>query len=180
MIDYVYELSIFPNGVDVEQLHNELMKAQLVYFDGLMFDGVATTVRCYEKLDADKLTRVMEIITTHDGGIFIRKMKEIDSWTQTLIASGFTFDGKRFSLSYAAQLKLNELYQIRDSLVYPVEVNTIDDLDCYNILNSEMFNDFYKTSVNALISYVNLGTLIKDRVRSAKTFDEINNIVVGE
>jgi hypothetical protein len=107
------------------------------------------------------------------------KMKAIDARTDELIAAGFTYADKSFSLSLAAQAKMMGTHQVKDdpALTYPINWNTINDDDVYAIANATDLNGFYLTGLGTYRTHVDGGTSLKDQVRAATTEAEVNAIV---
>jgi len=107
------------------------------------------------------------------------KFAEVDARTDELIASGFTFASKQFSLSQNAQSRLMGINQVRDdeNVVYPIKWNTIDDSDTYSIPDSATVLGFYLTAVGTYRTHVDSGTTLKDQVRAATTIAEVNAVV---
>lgn len=103
------------------------------------------------------------------------KFASIDTKTTALIGDGFSFAGKVFSLSLSAQSTYGGLYMIREepSLSFPVNVNTIDDLDVHPLANSEEIRSFYLSAVATYRAHLDDGTALKDLVRSALTTAEV-------
>lgn len=97
------------------------------------------------------------------------KVAAIDTRTADLIALGFAFGGKQFSLSMTAQSKIMGAHQIRDDVnfTYPVEWNTIDDLDAISIADSATLHSFYLTALGTMRSRLDSGTALKQQVRDA-------------
>jgi len=97
------------------------------------------------------------------------KISAIDSRTADLIGLGFTFGGKQFSLSMAAQSKIMGSHQIRDDVnfTYPVEWNTIDDADKLSIADSATLHGFYLTALGTMRTRLDSGTVLKQQVRDA-------------
>lgn len=107
------------------------------------------------------------------------KFASIDARTDELIASGFTFASKQFSLSQAAQSRLMGINQVRDdeNVTYPIKWNTIDDSDTYSIPDSATVLSFYLTAVGTYRTHVDSGTALKDQVRAATTVAEVDAVV---
>jgi len=107
------------------------------------------------------------------------KCDSIDYRTRQLIGEGFTYSGKTFSLSDAAQLKMSGLNQVRSeaAITYPVKANTIDDQDVYAIPDAATFLAFYLEGVTTLRGHVDSGTELKDQARAAATVAEVEAVV---
>jgi len=101
------------------------------------------------------------------------KFWEIDTRTEELIAMGFTFDGKIFSLSSNAQKYWVGLAVGKDILTYPLVVNTLDDSGTFSISDSMVALQMYATAMGAVKDHLASGTVLKDLVRAAATRDEV-------
>jgi hypothetical protein len=95
----------------------------------------------------------------------------IDKRTDQLIALGFTYAGKIFSLSANGQARLMGTNQIRNAsnLVYPIKWNTLDDTDVLLLNNAIDVLNFYLTAASTYRAHVDSGTALKDQVRAATT-----------
>jgi len=109
----------------------------------------------------------------------ICKCAGIDHRTLELIAQGFVFAGKTFSLSQAAQSRLLGINQVRDNpaVTYPINWNTIDDSDVYPVPDSATLFSFYLTAMGTYRAHVDSGTTLKDQVRAATTKAEVEAII---
>ncbi len=107
-----------------------------------------------------------------------RKFVSIDKRTGELIAAGFTFAGKQFSLSTNAQNTFTGLYAIRDepALSFPVKVNTLDDDGFVELTEPDDVRQFYLTAVSTYRAHLDAGTALKDAVRAATTSAELDAI----
>jgi hypothetical protein len=109
----------------------------------------------------------------------LAKCKEIDARTDELIAAGFTYDSKTFSLSQAAQSRLTGINQVRDdaAVTYPIVWNTLDDSDTLSIVDSAALLTFYLTAMGTYRTHVDSGTALKDDVRAATTIAAVDAVV---
>ena len=179
--EYPYSISQTKFGIiHTEQLHNELLEAGIPLFDGLTNDGEHLRVRCREALSEESLAQVTAVVSEHDGGVLIGTLKRVDLAVQTKIFQGFVFGGKTFSLSLAAQAKISGMYQLRDSITYPVRVNTINDQDTYDIHDTTTLTEFYLGSLRAIQVCLDLGVQLKDQVRAAKTLEDFRSIPIED
>jgi hypothetical protein len=107
------------------------------------------------------------------------KIRQIDDHTDALIAAGFTFAGKQFSLSLFSQNKIIGTHQIKDdaALVYPIRWNTLDDEDAIEVVDATMLDGFYKTALGTLRARLDSGTTLKDQVRAATTIADVVGVV---
>lgn len=107
------------------------------------------------------------------------KVAAIDQKTEEVIARGFVFASKTFSLSANAQLTLLGTFNARTALVYPVRWNTIDDADVYELQSSVDVEGMYAAAVAAVRSALDSGTALKDQVRAATTRAALDAVVDG-
>jgi hypothetical protein len=105
------------------------------------------------------------------------KIGAIDQRTQEVIARGFIFAGKTFSLSANAQLTLLGTFNARTALTYPVRWNTIDDTDTYELQDQTQVEAMYAAAVAAVRLALDSGTALKDQVRAASTSAALDAIV---
>jgi hypothetical protein len=105
-----------------------------------------------------------------------RKHDEIDRKTAGLIFAGFTYQGKTFSLSLAAQATLLGAYITRASLSYPIDWSTADNADKITINNSTEVEDFYLAAVGIVRGHLDAGNVIKGQIRAAANKDAVKNI----
>lgn len=103
---------------------------------------------------------------------------KIDVRTSELIDVGFTFDGKQFSLSNNAQMKMMGSHEVRSdpAFVYPVKWNTIDDLSIHSLVDSDALHAFYLTGVSTVRAHLDSGTELKDQIRATTSVAEIEAI----
>ena len=104
-----------------------------------------------------------------------RKNKGIDSRTDELIAQGFDYKGKTFSLSEKAQLRMAGFRENRSRRKFP-DMNTIDDSDKYQIIDAADLDAMAEAMSTAIQDHVDSGTAIKDQVRAALTKADIEAI----
>lgn len=95
------------------------------------------------------------------------KINEIDDRTGELIAQGFVYATKTFSLSKNAQTNLLGLKLNKDVLTYPKRWNNIDDTDFYDITDATDAENFHLSAMNTWTGHVDSGTTLKDSVRAA-------------
>lgn len=107
------------------------------------------------------------------------KVNAIDERTDALIASGFSFASKQFSLSLFSQNKIIGTHQIKDdaALVYPIRWNTLDDEDAIEIADATQLDGFYKTALGTIRARLDSGTALKDQVRAATTIADVIGVV---
>ena len=110
------------------------------------------------------------------------KINSIDRRTGELIALGFEFpasSGNIFSLSASAQTNILALDNTRDdpAMVYPINYNTIDDKDVYQVIDSATLHNMYLTALSVKKGHLDSGTSLKDLVRAATTETEVDAVV---
>ena len=138
-------------------------------------DETNLSVDFADTLSAGNVTTLDATVASHQAGFTglpaakERKIKEIDARTDELIAAGFTYASKQFSLSIPAQNKMVGTHQVKDdpALTYPINWNTIDDLDVYPIANPADLHGFYLTGLGTIRAHLDSGTALKDSVRAA-------------
>lgn len=108
------------------------------------------------------------------------RFTEIDSRTGELIANGFEYppaSGKLFSLSTSAQINISALNQSRDELTYPINYNTIDDMDFYDVSDAADLHNMYLTALSVKKAHLDSGTALKAQVRAAVDDAGVNAVV---
>lgn len=141
--------------------------------------GTAINVHFAAPLDAADKTTMDGVVADHEGKAKRIKYKAIDARTDEIIAAGFTFGGKQFSLAATAQMKMVGTHEVKDdpALTYPIEWNTIDDNDTISLQNATDLHNFYLTGVGTMRSVLDSGTSLKGQVRAATTKAEIDAVV---
>ena len=107
------------------------------------------------------------------------KNEEINHITSEMIQGGYSFDGKTFSLSSNAQTNLIALFATKDhaALTYPIEFNTLDDLDNYYASSAATIEGMYLTALGTKKALLDSGSVLKDAVRAATTKAEVDLII---
>lgn len=107
------------------------------------------------------------------------KAQAIDAVTQALIARGFTFNGKRFSLSAQAQATLLGTNSLKDSpyFTWPITWPTVDDNDVTTISGAQEFEMFFLTAVGTIRAILESGNALKVACTTAATLEELSAIV---
>jgi hypothetical protein len=106
------------------------------------------------------------------NNIVIEIINIIDNKTGQLISEGFTFDGKKFSMSNNAQINWAVLKMIKDDITYPYPVSTIDD-DEYLVQQAD-FETFLNTAIGFKETLLSAGRELKKQIKSL-TLEELNN-----
>lgn len=109
------------------------------------------------------------VIADNPAPLRAEKYENIDKKTQEIIAQGFTYNSKTFSLSANAQTTYLGMYNARSVLTYPITVNTIDDTDTQDLADETEVTDFYNAGVAAVRAALDGGTALKAQVTNATT-----------
>lgn len=104
---------------------------------------------------------------------------EIDARTGELISEGFTYQSKVFSLSQNAQINILALDETRNdpALTYPINYNTIDDMDSYDVVDATDLHSMYLTALSTKKGHIDSGTAIKTNIRNSLTKAEVDAII---
>lgn len=107
------------------------------------------------------------------------RFKQIDRKTGELVSAGFSYGGKTFSLSANAQINILALDETRNdpALTYPIEYNTINDLDSYSVVDADDLHNMYLTALATKKGIIDSGTTIKQQIRDAVDIAAVNAIV---
>lgn len=170
------------NGVvDMTSLSEEISATtHVVGFDGLEVNGdnlsiIGASINNEIGLD--------QVVNSHSGISLdnCKKMKfeSIDNRTAELIAEGFLYASKTFSLSSSAQTNILALDNSRldPAITYPIKYNTIDDNDVYELIDADDVHSMYLTALAVKKGHLDSGTALKDQVRAATTNEECDAVV---
>lgn len=114
---------------------------------------------------------------------------EIDGKTTALIASGFSFAGKVFSLSEQAQknmlgvltavvnAKASGTLPQFEAMFFPLTFNTLDDQSTHDVVTTADFENFYNTAMGTVRAHLDGGTGLKNAVRAAADAAAVNAVV---
>jgi len=107
-----------------------------------------------------------------------QKFELINEKTEYLISLGYTYNGLKFSLSEKAQTNILALYSTKDDnvLTFPISWNTIDDLQFFNITDSQTIANIYYTALATKKNCLESGTFLKNQIRLAQTVAEVDLI----
>jgi hypothetical protein len=97
----------------------------------------------------------------------------IDAKSEEKIFEGFSFDGKRFSLSLSAQINWSNLLFLPESF-FPVNLSTKDD-DVYSLIYANV-QSFYQAALNGKNAPLQEGNVLKQQVKAATTKEELDLI----
>lgn len=137
-----------------------------------------------EELTSEEINNLDNLISSHKSNfdplpqVKDKKILEIDNRTEELIFQGFAYNSKVFSLSLSAQIKILGAYGNKDNLgIYPIEWNTIDDLNTETLSDILELTDFYNQAFGTIKFHLDSGTAFKNSVRVATTVSGINAII---
>ncbi len=99
------------------------------------------------------------------------RYNEIDYKTGLLIAPGFTYDTKIFSLSGNAQLNWSEIHTNEDKFIFPLAISTVDN-DEYSLLLVNV-HSFWEAGKDAVKGHLDTGRVLKKSV-----FDAVDKAAV--
>lgn len=179
----MYELKM-PINIDANgKLFNSWMIDNHTYM-GVYYDGSEVVISFLSEPDTetkDEITDYYNGLTETDSLFLLKeeKMEEINTRTSELISEGFAFAGKVFSLSSNAQTNLIALFATKDNpaLTYPLEFNTLNDLDSYTVLNAATIEGMYLTALGTKKGCLDSGSILKDQARSSTNKAEIDLVI---
>jgi hypothetical protein len=107
------------------------------------------------------------------------RFNQVDQRTGELIAQGYTFSGKVFSLSENAQTNILALYTTKDhtALIYPISYSTINDTEGFSVVDAATVEQMYLTALGTKRSRLDSGTALKDQIRAAATKAVLDAII---
>jgi hypothetical protein len=107
------------------------------------------------------------------------RIDEINTRTQELIAGGYTWASKQFSLSTNGQINLLGLVNAAQLgiLNFPIDLNTIDDEDRHPIADATEVYNIFGTALGTKKGYLDSGTALKDSVMACSKAAEVQAIV---
>lgn len=172
---------------DPEILGDSLVAAGLsqARFSGVSSDAgdggrpSSITVHAASDVTDGELALISGVVAAYDPvpAAKIVRYDQIDKRTEELIAEGFLFDGKVFSLSANAQRYWTGLMVGASAIAYPVVVNTLDDGATYTIPNAGTVVGVYGAAMNTVKDRLGSGTDLKSEVRAASTVEAVNAVV---
>jgi len=134
-----------------------------------------------DALSGAEETTLNGLVAAHNflAAVKAKKFAAIDVRTVELIETGYTFNGKKFSLSLPAQIRTMGIHQVRDNpaVVYPIKWNTRDDDEAVDVPDSATVDGMYLTGLGTYRAHVDGGTTLKDLVRAATTIAEVEAVV---
>jgi hypothetical protein len=93
------------------------------------------------------------------------RFNEIDGKTLALLAPGFTYDSKTFSLSSNAQLNWSEIHSNKTEFTFPLDVSTIDN-DTYALAEANV-DAFWTAGKDKVQEHIDSGRVLKKSVKDA-------------
>jgi len=120
------------------------------------------------------MERMYDLSVLSDLKIF--RNKEIDTRTEELIALGYTYDSKQFSLSLNAQTNLIGLDNVRTELTYPITYSTIDD-SSYSVVDAATIHAMYLTALGTKKAHLDSGRVLRDSINAAVDIAAVNAII---
>ena len=161
-----------PDYPSVDWIHNPDLSA------------VAAVPKRYWKVVADAVVEMTQaekdvVDATNLAGMKAARIVAVDLRTDELIAQGFAFAGKVFSLSLAAQAKMTGIHAVKDhpAITYPIVWNTKDDLDHHSLASAAEVEGFYLTALGTIRAHLDSGTALHDAVNAATTQAELDAVV---
>jgi hypothetical protein len=119
------------------------------------------------------------VVASHDSYSLsehkAQRYAQIDGRTSALIAQGFSFDGKQFSLSIIAQNNWNTIHSNKSVLSFPFNVTTLDN-DTYALALSDV-DAFWGTAVNTVKTHWDSGRVLKKQIFDATTKQTVDSVI---
>jgi len=168
-----------PGEYDPKQLRAEIEQAIGPNPVSITSDG---RVSFADPLDVSLETALYGVMDAHTIDVLAKakraKDKQIDMRTDQLIAGGFMYAGKAFSLTLEAQMKMVGIYSVKDhpALTYPIRWNSLDDTTYHDMADAADLEGFYLTGLSTMRGYVDSGTALKDLVRDADSVEAVEDI----
>lgn len=103
------------------------------------------------------------------------RYNEIDGKTMALIAPGFTYDGKQFSLSIPAQNNWSGLHDNSADFIFPYDITTIDN-DTYSLTSANL-NAFWTAAKDVLEDKLGTGRALKKQIFDAADEAAVDAVV---
>jgi hypothetical protein len=137
-------------------------------------------------LSGDKTT-LDTVVSDHKVNASVRSLdiskesrkEEIDRKTRNLIAEGFTYSAKVFSMSANAQSKWHALHADRANHTYPVVILTMDETDEVSLADTLAVEAFYTAMVTEVRGHIDSGATLKKSIRDAADQAAIDAVVDG-
>ena len=168
---YTISTDVTGGAIDQKKLDAEIKNAGVITdYNGIVYPVGSDQFNVFgETLDdepgLDAVVLNHEAVTLDEYKAI--KNGAIDQRTGELIALGFTYATKQFSLSESAQINILALDNTRTELTYPVTYNTIDDTETYDVVDAVDLHNMYLTALATKKAHLDSGTTLKDQVRLA-------------
>jgi len=143
-------------------------------------DGDVLDIWFADALSGGEETILDTCVTEHLlDGAQARRYAEIDARTNELIAQGFVFGGKLFSLSDDAQVNIIGLDLSRDDqmMTYPINYGAKDSGDYLALPDSATVHGLYLTALGTKRAHLDSGRTLKTAVFEATTIAAVNAVV---
>lgn len=166
-----YRLNLTKNETDADS-------ADWLYgYDESSLD-TASVAEKYRKVSGETVVEMTdaEKVTLDKPG----RKADVDKRTGELIADGFTYSSKTFSLSANAQTNWNGLKGFADDWTggdYPIEVMTLDDADFYSITDATDAKAFAKAAADQKKTHLLSGKDLKKSLNDATTMTALDAVV---
>lgn len=119
-------------------------------------------------ITTDLKTNVVAATIPTDLPLAKQNMRDaIDARSEELIAKGFIFGGKRYSLSTNAQLKWLGIMIGAGSMSYPYNVPTLDGADSFAIPDAATVAQMYGAAMTTVATILAQGVVLKGQVNAA-------------
>lgn len=149
------------------------------------FDTIAALPEHYRKIDGGIVVEKTQAEKdTADAArlaeLKIFKQQDIDQKTGELIGQGWAWNGKVFSASSNAQrywLGLKSASELLQPADYPLEVNTLDDQETYDIADQTELLNMFATLFGTVKAQLAGGTALKKAVRATTTKAGLDAVV---
>lgn len=105
------------------------------------------------------------------------RINEINERTGVIVAQGYTYNGIVLPLSQNAQINLLGLLTAKDGLTYPVELNSLDDSQRYDIVDANDVVNLYMTALGTKRAALDSGTALKQQIENCTTDIEVSQII---
>lgn len=167
------------------QLHAEILSSASV----TDFSGISTHGDVLDVMGAALAneTALDAVVAAHCGGCLnnsctpcvdeyrVSKIEAIDNRTDELIAEGFDFNSKHFSLSLAAQTNWLGLAVLQGALTWPVGITAGDDTT-YSLALADL-PAFLAAGMGVIKQSIDTGRALKEAAIAATTIEGINAVV---
>lgn len=164
---YASDLDVTAGEVDLGNLHNEIKDSGHVNgYTHADLEGIAIKIYGTSIADESALdTLIQNHIAVPLDQYKKKRYNEIDKKTGGMIAAGFTYDSKQFSLSLNAQSNWNALKDDTSEFTWPAEISTIDE-DTYD-LDEANVGAFWNAGKDVLKGHLDSGRALKKSIKDA-------------